>query len=306
MALDSVIDSKNQYWQWQGWNIHYVQKGDRGPCVLLIHGFGASTDHWRKNIESLSQTCRVWAIDLLGFGRSEKPKAVYGGELWRDQLAAFCREVIQAPVFVAGNSLGGYSALCFAVDHPDWVHGLMLLNCAGPFSKSSEVKPSSIKTLRTSIVRSFFKLPGVIKLLSTLSFLYFRRRSQIRKVLLQVYKDPDAVTDQLVEEIYRPAFDRGALGVFSSVFKSPSGRKLDQLLQSLTKPLILIWGEADPWMSPDKAEQFREFCPEADITYIDAGHCPHDERPAAVNDAILNWIQRIQPPSLAAPKSQGA
>ncbi|MEM9137657.1 MAG: alpha/beta fold hydrolase [Cyanobacteria bacterium P01_F01_bin.42] len=280
----------SQFWQWNQHRIHYVQQGDHGPNVLLIHGFGASTDHWRKTIEILSRTCRVWAIDLLGFGRSLKPKLSYTVDIWTEQLRLFCQEVIQAPAYVAGNSLGGYSALCFAVDHPDWVKGLMLLNCAGPFASQSPQNLSAWQQWRKTVTQRFFKLPGVIESLSLMSFLYFRRRSQIKKTLLKVYKDPDAVTDRLIEEIYQPAFDKGALGVFSAVFKSPPGRKLDELLTQLTCPMALIWGAADPWMSDSKAMLFQRAYPAAVLTLIDAGHCPHDERPEEVSEAMLAWL----------------
>jgi pimeloyl-ACP methyl ester carboxylesterase len=141
-------------------------------------------------------------------------------------------------------------------------------------------------TLRRQLLQS----PWFIDLMSAVLFWNMRRRSQIRKVLLQVYKDPTAVTERLVEEIYQPAFDQGALGVFASVFKSPPGRKLDQLLVTLNRPLFLLWGEADPWMPPEKATQFQVHYPQATLQLVDAGHCPHDERPEVVNDAIDQWV----------------
>jgi pimeloyl-ACP methyl ester carboxylesterase len=278
------------YWTWHGWRIHYVQQGQQGPPLLLVHGFGASTDHWRKNIEELSRNYRVWAIDMLGFGRSEKPKLTYTSELWRDQLRDFCQQVIQEPVFIAGNSLGGYAAFCFAVDCPDVTRGLILINCAGPFSEDPQIVAPDRQRQFASLRRQLFQLPFVIEVSSFFLFIYMRQRSMIKKTLLSVYKDPTAVTDQLVEEIYRPACDPGALGVFAAVFKSPPGRKLDELLQALNRPLLLLWGTADPWMTSGKAEQFRVHYPSADLELIDAGHCPHDERPVEVNAAIDRWI----------------
>ncbi len=280
------IHLESHYWQWQGYRTHYVQAGAVGPRLLLIHGFGASTDHWRKNMAELSQDHQVWAIDLLGFGRSQKPALTYTGELWRDQLKAFCQEVIQAPVVIAGNSLGGYAALCFAVDCPELTTGLVLLNCAGPFRDEQNPKKFSLQ-------RTLLKLPFVIEIASFILFQQMRQRSKIREVLLKVYKDPTAVTDRLVEEIYQPAFDPGALGVFAAVFKSPPGRPLDILLSQLNKPLLLLWGAADPWMSENKAKKMQEIYPAAQLSLVDAGHCPHDERPEIVNQEIKAWVKGL-------------
>lgn len=289
-AID--LSSTGADWNWQGWNIHYVQQGTQGPCLLLVHGFGASASHWRKNIEVLSQDYRVWAIDLLGFGGSQKPRTQYTGELWRDQLQAFCAEVIGEPVFVAGNSLGGYAALCFGVDHPEWTRGVMLLNCAGPFSDEPTVPQPWWQQARADLQRQVLNLPLVIPVMSFVIFMSIRRRSAIRKTLLQVYKDPTAVTDRLVEEIYRPALDTGALNVFTAVFKTPPGRKLDQLLKALQRPLLLIWGTADPWMTAEKANQLKQHYSSATLEWVDAGHCPHDERPEIVNQIINRWVSQ--------------
>ncbi|MBS0016975.1 MAG: alpha/beta fold hydrolase, partial [Arthrospira sp. SH-MAG29] len=64
---------ETQTWLWKGFPVCYSAAGDTGPAVVLIHGFGASWGHWRKNIPVLANQCRVFAIDLLGFGGSAKP-----------------------------------------------------------------------------------------------------------------------------------------------------------------------------------------------------------------------------------------
>jgi pimeloyl-ACP methyl ester carboxylesterase len=295
MPLKSITPqiSKSTDWEWKGWRVHYVQAGTVGPNLVLVHGFGASTDHWRKNIDVLSAHYRVWAVDLLGFGRSQKPKIIYSADLWRDQLRDFCAQVVQAPVFIAGNSLGGYISLCFAVDCPEWTQGLMLLNCAGPFSENPAVQRPVWQQFMGNFTRNVFKVPGVIQAVSFVLFMRTRNRDRIREILLKVYKDPTTVTDQLIEDIYRPAFDKGALDVFGAVFTQPPGRKLDELFQTLQRPLLLLWGDADPWMTATKAKRCHQLYPEATLEWVDAGHCPHDERPEVVNAAIDRWIETV-------------
>lgn len=273
-------------WQWRGQSIYYVKAGSRQserPPLLLIHGFGASTDHWRKNIAELQQDFEVWAIDLLGFGRSAKPSLEYSGNLWRDQLHDFITEVIGEPVVLAGNSLGGYAALCVAAQRSSSAAGLVLLNSAGPFSDTQVAKKPN---LVQQLTRKVLLQPWA----SYLLFQYVRQRSMIRKTLEKVYLDQSAVTDQLVEDIYRPSCDEGAAQVFGSVFKSPQGEKIDVLLQQLSCPLLMLWGEGDPWMKTrERGAKFRQYYPNLTEYYLQAGHCPHDEVPEQVNALIRDW-----------------
>ncbi len=295
MAIASeTISEVGHHWRWRDQAIYYVHAGSsksHHPPLLLVHGFGASTDHWRKNISALQQDFDVWAIDLLGFGRSAKPDWQYSGDVWREQLHDFIRDQIKSPVVIVGNSLGGYASLCVAAAYPDSVAGVVLLNSAGPFSDAIAPSPSpSLKTQWGSWVRSIMLHP----LPSYLLFQYARRRSTIRKTLKKVYLDQSAVTDQLVEDIYRPSCDPGAPKVFASVFKSPRGETVDTLLQSMSCPLLLLWGEGDPWINArDRGAKFRTHYPTLVEHYLQAGHCPHDEIPDQVNSLIRDWVYQM-------------
>lgn len=293
-ASSTVAAISGAYWQWRGQSIYYVKVGTPQPGrspLLLVHGFGASTDHWRKNLEGLQSEFEVWAIDLLGFGRSAKPDWQYSGELWREQLHDFIAEVVGQPAFLAGNSLGGYAILTVAAQYPDALRGLILLNSAGPFSDSLPPAPSPLQKLTKRILLSPWA--------SYLIFQYSRRRSTIRKTLQKVYLDPSAVTERLVEEIYRPSCDRGAVKVFASVFKSPRGETVDALLARCGCPILLLWGEGDPWMKVrDRAAKFRQYYDNLSEQFLQAGHCPHDEIPEIVNREIARWIGRQENPLL--------
>ncbi len=303
----STTPIPGKYWQWRGHNVYYVRAGEKQaqrPPLLLVHGFGASTDHWRKNITGLSQDFEVFAIDLLGFGRSAKPKLQYSGDLWRDQLHDFISEAIGQKAVLAGNSLGGYASLCVAAQRPDSAAGLVLLNSAGPFSESQLIsepealqsqiqppkQPSSLQKLLGDSVKWMFQQP----LAQFLLFQYVRQRWVIRQTLEKVYLDKSAITDQLVEEIYRPAYDPGALDVFVSVFSTPQGEKVDTLLKELTCPLLMLWGEADPWMNArERSQKFRQYYPQLTEHFLTAGHCPHDEVPDKVNQLLRNWVLSV-------------
>ncbi|MEH2145626.1 alpha/beta fold hydrolase [Nostoc sp.] len=303
----STTPIPGKYWQWRGHNVYYVRAGEKQsqrPPLLLVHGFGASTDHWRKNITGLCQNFEVFAIDLLGFGRSAKPKLQYSGDLWRDQLHDFIREVIGQKAVLAGNSLGGYAGLCVAAQRPDSAAGLVLLNSAGPFSESqstsepealqSEIQPpkqpATLQKLLGDSAKWIFQQP----LAQSLLFQYVRQRWVIRQTLEKVYLDKSAITEQLVEEISRPAYDSGAMEVFVSVFSTPQGEKVDVLLKQLTCPLLMLWGEADPWMNArERSQKFRQYYPELTEHFLTAGHCPHDEVPDRVNQLLGDWVLSI-------------
>ena len=283
----STSPTEGDYWQWQGHRIYYtrtVADHPQAPALLLVHGFGASTDHWRKNIEVLQRDFQVWAIDLLGFGRSAKPNQAYSGDLWRQQLSDFIHQVIQRPTVIAGNSLGGYAALNTAATLPERVAGVILLNSAGPFS--DQLHPQT-PNLAQKVLKNLFLQPWA----SYLLFQFVRRRSNIRKTLRKVYVNPEAVTDRLVEEIYQPSCDVGAAQVFASVFKTPQGEPVDQLLQKLQVPLMTLWGEGDPWMKVrERGAKFRTHYPQLTEHYLDSGHCPHDDTPTLVNELIRSWV----------------
>ncbi|MDM3854445.1 MAG: alpha/beta fold hydrolase [Aphanizomenon gracile PMC649.10] len=293
----SIASSTNpipgQYWQWRGHNVYYVQAGSaqaQRPPLLLVHGFGASTDHWRKNITELSADFQVFAIDLLGFGRSAKPNLQYSGDLWRDQLHDFISEIIGQKTILAGNSLGGYACLCVASQRPDSAAGVVLLNSAGPFSQpENQIQPSinPLQKLLGKPIKWAFKQ----RLAQSLLFQYTRQKWVIRRTLEKVYLDKSAITDQLVAEIQRPAYDPGALDVFISVFSTPQGQKVDVLLKQLTCPLLLLWGEADPWIKArERSQKFHEYYPQLTEYFLTAGHCPHDEIPEQVNSHLRDWV----------------
>ncbi len=282
------------YWNWQDQLIYYIRAGvphPQRPPLLLVHGFGASTDHWRKNIQELSQTFEVWAIDLLGFGRSAKPELQYSGQLWREQLHEFITSVIGQPAILAGNSLGGYAALSTAVYYPDSVAGLILLNSAGPFSTTQPTpEPPRLQRTIGQTTKWLFQRDWV----SFLIFQWTRRRSVIRNTLKKVYLDHSAITEQLVEDIYRPSCTPGAAKVFASIFRTPSGDKVDVLLNQLQCPLLMLWGEADPWINcRQRSAQFRQYYPQLTENFLQAGHCPHDEVPQQVNALIQEWVLSI-------------
>ena len=101
-----ISEEVNYSWNFLNYPIHTISAKpeitSKDCAILLIHGFGASTDHWRFNIPVLSKKYEVHAMDLLGFGKSPKPKDVeYSGSLWKDQVISYVKDKIKKPTIIA-------------------------------------------------------------------------------------------------------------------------------------------------------------------------------------------------------------
>jgi pimeloyl-ACP methyl ester carboxylesterase len=297
-----------QPWTHLGHPVHALRAGPEqpeGPAVLLVHGFGASTDHWRFNIPVLAERHEVHALDLLGFGRSAKPAGLnYGGGLWRDQLAAYVDERIGRPTVLVGNSLGGFASLAAGAALGERAAGVVLLNAAGPFSDEQAPPKGWAAIARQTIGGALLRSPVLQRLL----FENMRRPATIRRTLNQVYVDRSNVDEDLVEAIRRPSLDPGAFGVFRTVFDIPRGQPLDELFAQLACPLLLLWGIRDPWINAaGRRAAFQRHAPAATSEVVlEAGHCPHDEVPDQVNAALLEWLAGLEPVSLETPAPRPA
>ena len=278
-------------WNWQGHKIQYTVMGAGRPLVL-VHGFGASIGHWRKNIPVLAAAgYRVFAIDLLGFGGSDKPPLNYTLELWEQLLLDFWAANIQEPTVFVGNSIGALLSLMMVADHPEIVSGGVLINCAGGLSH----RPHELNPPLRLVMGAFNQLVRS-KLTGRVLFDRVRQKSQIRRTLLQVYRNREAVTDELVDLLYAPSCDPGAQQVFASILSAPPGPTPAQLLPKVRHPLLVIWGADDPWTPITGAKIFQDSSDSQPIQIApipNAGHCPHDELPEVVNPLILNWLAEL-------------
>lgn len=292
LSLSSI---EKQTWQWQSHTIAYTATGEGTP-IVLIHGFGASLGHWRKNIPALAAAGhRVYAIDLLGFGDSDQPDIPYTLDLWQDLLADFWAEFIDTPAIYVGNSIGGLLTLMLLANHPDKAKAGAVLNCAGGLNH----RPEELRPPLNWVMGAFTWLvssPAV----GPVVFNQVRRKGRIRNSLKQVYRNPDAITDELVDMLYTPACRPTAQKVFASVVTAPPGPKPEDLLPSIDQPLLVLWGENDPWTPIKGADIYRQLStdearpsPVIFHSIADTGHCPHDERPEVVNPLLLDWLNAL-------------
>ena len=277
-------------WDWKGYKIGYTVMGTGQPLVL-IHGFGASIGHWRKNIPVLAAAgYQVFAIDLLGFGSSDKPPLNYTMEVWEELVKDFWTAHIQQRAVFVGNSIGGLLSLMVIANHPEIAAGGVLINCAGGLSH----RPHELNPPLRLVMGAFNRLLRS-KITGKVLFNRVRQKGQIRRSLMQVYRDRTAVTDELVNLLYQPSCDAGAQQVFVSILTAPPGPTPAQLLPKVKCPLLVIWGEADPWTPINGAKIYQDLSAQGQPVQVkpiaNAGHCPHDEAPDKVNPLIIDWLR---------------
>jgi pimeloyl-ACP methyl ester carboxylesterase len=256
-------------WMWRGRRCSFVSAGCGRP-VVLVHGFGASATQWRRLFTRLVDAgYKVYAPDLLGFGGSDMPlpsegddgKHFYRLELWRDQIADFCREFVgggeeeeegggqgQGPVLV-GNSVGSLACLMAAAG-PVRARGVVLLNTAGALNNKGVVSD-----WRIVLAYPIFLLVDLLLSVRPVARALFdnvRDPETLANVLKAAYGDDagaGAVDDELVDLIAAPAARPNALDVFVDVVTSPHfGPKpwdLVPLIRERGTPLLVAWGTED-------------------------------------------------------------
>jgi len=282
-------------WVWRGWQTRYTYlraslKADQGATpVMLLHGFGASIGHWRHNLEVIGQHHTVYALDLLGFGASRKAEVDYKINLWVDQVYDFWQTFIRRPIILVGNSIGSLVCLTAAARYPEMVKGIAMISLPD-FAQREEAIPAFLRPI-VSTVEGLVASPLLLKSL----FYVVRRPQVVRKWAGIAYSKPEAVSDELVEILTRPAQERGAAATFSNLMRAMTsagfGPPVKSILPNLEIPLLLIWGRQDRMIPANLAAQFSKLNPSLELVEIDnAGHCPHDECPEQVNQILLDWI----------------
>ncbi|GAV71596.1 Abhydrolase_6 domain-containing protein [Cephalotus follicularis] len=292
-------------WQWRGqYSINYFVSSNNStsqsnPSLLLVHGFGASIPHWRRNIGTLAQNYTVYAIDLLGFGASDKPEGFsYSMEAWAQLILDFLEEIIQKPTVLIGNSVGSLACVIAASDSSQsLVRGLVLLNCSGGMNNKAIVDDWRIKLLLPLLwfIDFLLKQRGIASVI----FERVKRRDTLKNILLSVYGNKENVDDILVEIISEPTNDEGALDAFVSIVTGPPGPNPVQLMPKLSLPVLVIWGNEDTFTPVDgPVGKYFSSLP-SQLSNVNlfilegVGHCPHDDRPELVHEKLLPWLAKL-------------
>jgi len=258
----------------EGIAIHYVDKGQGLPLVL-IHGLGGRIYNFRYNIPVLSEHLRVVALDLKGFGYSERPAASDYSLTAQARLVGELMDRLGIPrAVVLGHSMGGAIALRLAATSPEKVDRLILVGSAPPNGMVPRLAASPS-------LRSLLRLGTALVL----------HQSRLReRVLRQGFYDPAFLSPEMLEEFRRSTCIRGSAAAAASLLSDAAGDEpLD--LSRVSQPVLLLWGEGDRWTSLRLARRLVDELPDARLQVIDrARHMVLEERAKEANEAILAFL----------------
>lgn len=283
-------------WIWQGWQTRYsflhTDTAQSDLPILLLHGFGASIGHWRKNMPALAANHAVYALDLVGFGASEKPSTQYNISLWVEQVFEFWQTFIRQPVVLVGNSIGSLVALIAASVHPEMAKGIVTISLPD-LSAREEMIPSFIRPMVRSL-ESIFSHSLILKPI----FYYVRHPRVIKPWAGMAYGDASIVDDELVEILSRPAQEKRAAAAFCRILQGMMNvnfsPRVSQAISQLQIPLLMLWGTQDRMIPPVLGRKLATYSPLARLVELEGlGHCAHDEAPLQVNAEILKWIEKL-------------
>ena len=253
--------------------MHYVEAGDGEP-MILVHTIGQSLYTWRNVFDRLSQHYRVIAVDLFGHGYSDRPEAF--GYTIRDHaetLGFFMDALgIESAHFVA-FSMGCAYGMQFAMDNPTRVGRMVMI---GPGGLSQQM-PTPVKLMDSTI----FGFAA--------SMLY--GMGTVRRLLEDCFFDLTHITDEVVQEYYRPASDNLARRMIRYSLHFFDDTELLSHLREINVPLLMLQGSEDKWRSAAQAELYHAAMPQVAFSVVrNAGHLLHEEKPQNLVSAVLEFI----------------
>ena len=295
-AIQTAEWGDHHLWQWQGWNCHWRVCGPTdGKPILLLHGFGASSGHWRRCAPHLVDLgWRVYGLDLLGFGASDQPSRSLDNRIWGLQVSAFLNQVVGSPAVLVGNSLGALTALTAAVLTPSRIRAVV----AAPLPDPALLRKAPQRQVPWQRRWQRRLLWLVLHLLPLELIVPLIARTPLLKVGLQgAYLRPVGRDRELLRLIAVPARRPTAAGTLRGMSLGMGCRPwrftAPELLQRLQSPMLLIWGRQDRFIPLAIGEKVASENPRLDLAVInECGHCPHDETPEQFLDVMLNWLDR--------------
>ena len=302
---------ESKYWSYKDLRVHFRVTGEESnPPIVLIHGFGASSDHWRNNAEIFaSEGFRVFGIDLIGFGKSAQnlqSKIKYlENQFWANQLASFLDEIVDiqknGKVILIGNSLGALTAITTLSNRPELIKTII----AAPLPEPVFVNPIKfsfpnwllkVKSFLIKIVFHLFPLKTLVNLISRTKLITFALQSAYFRSISNDTPLKRIVTVPAQRVNASKALRAMCIGM-SNRPNSAKGPSIIEKIKNLPNrpPILLIWGKQDKLIPIFLAKKLIKLHPWLKLTVVnDAGHCPHDELPKHFNQIVMKWLKNLK------------
>ena len=261
-----------------GKKVHYVEKG-RGKPIILIHGFLYHTVMWKKNIDALAEKFKVYAIDLWGWGYSERLKKMeYSFELYGKQVTGFMDALNIKKATLAGQSMGGGISVYVAAHYPERVDRLIL------------VDPAVIPYPMTTIGK-IYQFPFVGEFLNAIPGNALMENN-IKSIW---FYDKNKVTEEYTKEVLQPfcikGSSAGAMYILRNVLKEPYVEREANLLAKMSKPTLIIHGREDKAIPLDRSRTLNQLWKGSKLVIFEkAGHSPHEEYPERFNKVAVDFL----------------
>jgi len=301
---------KSNYWNWNGFKIFWSVEGKENTNpMILLHGFGANSKHWRRNSYYFAKKgYSVYSIDLIGFGNSAQPglKEIekLDNGVWCNQVSDFIKQVIRPKtskkIILIGNSLGSLVALTCAV----YLENEILSVIASPLPDPLEIRKkvsklnSIFEKFKTKLIKIFFRLFP----LEIVLFL-INKLGIIEIGLHSAYFKKDHIDKELIDLVRKPVLRKTAarslramcFGMSTRGDKLKASYLLEKLSHSKKVPFLLLWGEKDNFIPLFLGKKIANFHRWVELKIIfKSGHCVHDEDPSLFNKVSYEWIRDLK------------
>lgn len=279
---DTVLKGEERRYPWKYGDVFYQVKGSRdAKPLLLIHGFGpgASSFEWRKNVDVLAERFRVYTLDLLGFGLSDRPGIDYTAETFADLISDFIKEAIGKPTVVVAHGLTGAYVIADAYRRPQFFERLVLVSPPPTILQESVPGPlnNALKfVLRTPILGEF--VYNVLTSRRAIQAYYDR----------QGYQNPGVITDELVEYVYSSAHQPNSSYPATSIISNNLMMDVHEPLARLQMPIVAIWGREEVFTPSETSNAFKRVNASIDVRILDKARQQLQDEQAAKFNALVN------------------
>jgi pimeloyl-ACP methyl ester carboxylesterase len=285
-ALENLLGGESLEMVWRGHRVAYTRHG-AGTPVLLLHGIyaGASSHEWRQTVEALAERHTVYALDLLGFGRSARPNVRYTPALYQAFLADCMAKLGHGPLAVVATALSAAHVVALAARDPRHIAALVL------------IEPTGVGQLRgaASTRQAATQLLLDAPVIGTAIYNALTSPASMREFLEESYANDRLVTEELVEDFVQNARQPGGKHAVAALVGGRLNADIRNALRRVRHPMLILWGDQARRNSVQNAHPFRVLKPEAEWTLVsDAGDLPHDEQPEQTNEAILHFLDRLK------------